>query len=611
MLWVFQPSVSPHMHHTQQLQNDMKDVIEQCRHSPTSVELTKETSLASVSSRLVNLQTSGANLISLGEGRKKGSVRGRKRKLIRSDSSGATEFSLKQTLSNLKALYSEYSTALERRSTVSRSTERREFPDREEKEKTSVVLRKKSPRTELQGQKRYSATEKETQLKSRWEVDRRSTISSRSTVRQALKTEKLQQSEQGTFKRSHTLPGHFRGRRAPGLSVLQKAAAFSRVTEGTGLAAPFGLHIRHRSLDGRDLETKKLAASAAATARAGVREPSKTVVQTAVVRTVITKSEPAKRVSLINIDVPTAEPPTSGTPSVSSSISPSVSPIPITRVISPSSVVLPSGQEPPPRVFSPTPSPERDRSARKKSPVVTSAPASLSKATSASLAPTTKAPRRSIQNLQITGKVSHLKHLFDRQEEEEEEGPARKSRSSSPRSKGMEKHRDPEIVPKVPSEPPANKEVSILSEPLATGRLFPSPDITPKETTTAGEPEKIGEETPKCEGVKESITSLAPPRPNPPQNYSPSPEPSNPPPRPPSPIGYTLEEGSDGESSYQSYDTEYSEEEEEEEGGGEEGEGEEVDGELEAVDSATIGRRTLKTLQYVTLCAFVHLHIHK
>lgn len=601
----------------------MKDVIIQCKESLSTVQLKKETSLTSVSSRLVNLQTAGANLVSLGEGRKKGSVRGRKRKLIRSDSSGATEFSLKQTLSNLQLLYTKYKAALEGRrvgSIISKRTEKKEevWKDRlEVKEISSVVLRRKD-HTKPQSKNRESEIKRSslpvgktalgTQVSDQWKsrsVDRRSTIAVRSAARQAVKAEKLQDpadNQESIFKRSHTLPGHFRGRRAPGLSVLEKAAAFSQVTEGTGLAAPFGLHTASRrrrpSLEGRDLETKKfelrqktaaeeektLAASAKTVAKK--EQFSNTAVKTAVVKTVIAKQEPAKRVSLVNID--SVKKPTTVD---AASLSPSVSPIPITRVVSPSSVVLPSEQEPPPRVVSPDPNQVRNRSNRSKSPVTT---------TLSSLSTTSKNTRRSIQNLKIAGKVSHLKHVFDRQEEESvtatgEPVLGKKSPSTSPRRKGIERHLSPDIVPKEPTVMTSEVDC-VLTQPLkAAENSFSSPDIMLKKTSETGKTstvEDIVSNTDNERG-KDAVVSLAPLCPESPQNYSPSPELQHPPPppRPPSPIGHILEEASDGESSYQSYDTEYSDDDDSEL------DDEEIDGELEEVDSATISKRTIKTLQ--------------
>ena len=582
----------------------MQDAITQCTDSTSTITLNKERSLASVSSRLVNLQTSGANLISLGEGKKKGSVRGRKRKLIRSDSSGATEFSLKQILTKLQTVYSDYQAALGgRRRASSVVSKKTEVPNKEVKEtvqKSPVVLRKKNRTepelntgrfsSELKKDSTAKTETKEAQVRGRRlgdkDTERRSTISSRSATRQVLKAEK-QQSEPGNFQRSFTLPGHFRGRRAPTLSVLQKAAAFSQVTEGSGLAAPFGLNpnkaIRRRSWDGRELQFKTIEDTAKpaaqdktiSTTTKPVQQPVKGVVQTAVVRTVISEQEPAKRVSVVNIDMAQVAP-------EDKSRSPSISPIPFTRVVSPSSVVLPSEHDPPPRVVSPV----TNRSNRKKSPVTTTVPVS----SSSSLAATAHPQRRSIQNLKISGKVSHLKHMFDRQEEESGGsggGSAEKSPEPPavpPKSRRADRHRSPDIVPKVVE---TAEEEAVLSEPLMADKPFVSREI---------------EETSRNDETKENIKFLAPPRPESPQNYTPSPEPSTPPPRPPSPIGYILEDMSDGGSSYESYDTEYSDDEEEEEEEEEGGEGGDmVDGGVEEVDSGSIGKRTIKTLQYVPL----------
>ena len=648
----------------------MKDVIVQCAESLTAVQIRKETSLASVSSRLVNLQTSGANLVSLGEGRKKGSVRGRKRKLIRSDSSGATEFSLKTTLSHLQALYSKYKAALEGRRVSGTATKKKEEKksekksekkeekksekkeekkeevrkarEEEVKEKNTVVLRRKEHtgsrlRVKEVELKRSSLPVERlvpsgVRVSGEWKsrsVDRRSTISLRSSARQAVKADKLQcQSldQESNFKRSYTLPGRFRGKCAPGQSVLEKAAAFSQVTEGTGLAAPFGLHASSRarrpSLEGRDLETKKLESRRETEAReervlAASKETvakeqsssSKTTVQTAVVKSVVAEREPAKRVSLVNIDA-------TPKPAVTVSRSPSISPIPFTRVVSPSSAVLPLEQEPPPRVVSPDPGQARNQSNRSnRSSSRSKSPSSLSVATPSSLSTTSKQTRRSIQNLRIAGKVTKLKHVFDKQEEEEEEEramsrpgePGKKSPSTSPRRKVVERHPTPDIIPKVVTE--VTDEAScIVSELLMAGK--PLPNVTPEtksEPTAAATVKETVTKDANEGGKGGNSESLAPVLPEPPQNYAPSPEVDPLPPRPPSPIGYVLEENSDGESSYHSYDTEYSdedesegEEEEEVEGEEEEEEGEEegeVDGGVEAVDSASISKRTVKTLQ--------------
>ena len=583
----------------------MKAVIVQCTESLSTVQLQKDTSLTSVSSRLVNLQTAGASLISLGEGRKKGSVRGRKRKLIRSDSSGATEFSLKQILSNLQSLYADYKAALEGRrvsSAVSRKTEK-EATQREERAqplKSPVVKNRAEAKTSSSKSKSRdsSAAKEASAVQVRGgagdrPIDRRSTISYRAAARKALKAEKLQNSEPSNFRRSYTLPGRFQGRKAEGLSVREKAAAFSRVTEGRGLAAPFGLHAsrtrtRRPSLD----ETRKVESGqskapreervATNSTKTIVREPAKSVVQTAVVRTVISKQEPAKRVSLVNVDAEK-----SPTPELRSR-SPSASPTPYPRVVSPSSAVLPSEQERPPRVISPTPpGSAANRSQRKRSPVVATSPATLSPAKASS-----DKTRRSIQVLQLAGKVSQLKHMFD--QTEEEGGGTGISPSPSPKTKTtFDRHWSPDIVPKVPTDC-LSEESCVVSKPaLMASRPFPSPDITPKDDSQTEESARAREETPSKSREGDGSASLAPPRPGPPQNYSsvtPSPEILDPPPRPPSPIGYVLDEASDGESSYQSYDTEYSEEEEEEE---------EVDGGLEEVDSRSISKRTVKTLQYV------------
>ena len=589
----------------------MKDVLVQCKDSASAVTLGKEKSVASISSRLVNLQTAGANLISLGEGKKKGSVRGRKRKLIRSDSSGATEFSLKQTLTILQTLYSEYKAALEGKKVVTeggigKKTDKKVAPKKEEKKvirRTTVLGKTTSVEPQVDVGKVLNELKidssakkeiKETRVRGQQEgksTERRSTIGSRSAARHTLKARKLQ-SEDTTFQRSYTLPGHFHGRRVSGLSVLEKAAAFSQVTEGTGLAAPFGLNTtsartrtRRASLEEWDLKTRKFEARQKMTtqektiAATEPVKPVKTVVQTAVVRTVIKEQEPAKRVSLVNIDVDVKNPPTT-----ERSLSPSISPGPFKRVVSPSSTVLHSEREPPPRVISPVTSPVINRS-NTKSPVTT-VPVSLS----SRAASRTVHQRRSIQNLKISGKVSHLKHVFDRQDEEGG-GSMEKSRNSpspSPKSKVVKRFHSPDIVPKIPEQ----EQQVVTSEPLMADRPFPSPDIAPKENSEA----ELKVEPPVDEVERERIYSLAPSRPEPPPNYSSAtPSPENPPPRPPSPIGYVLEKMSDvseGESSYQSYD---SEEEEEEEGE------EEIDGGVEDVDSGTIARRTVKTLQYVKL----------
>ena len=660
---------SLHTLHHPQLQNDMKDVIARCKDSPSTVHIRKETSLASVSSRLVNLQTAGTNLISLGEGKKKGSVRGRKRKLIRSDSSGATEFSLKQTHSSLQSLYSKYKSALEGRRVSSGTTapshspakaekteEKREGETGAKREASPVVVLRRKERTaahlkpgdipiELK-RKSWSFQRREgTQVKSRWEkrdTDRTSTVESSSATRQAVKSEKLnrQFSEETSFKRSYTLPGHFRGWKAPGLSVLEKAAAFSKVTEGTGLAAPYGLHsssttssrTRRPSLDGRDLDTKKSESSLKAekapdlSARdntvgrrsAGDNTVGKTpgVVQAAVVKTVISEQESVKRVSLIDIDTAKPQQPSDPDP---------LPALPLARVVSPSSDVLPSEQEAPPRVVTPDP-PKQD--AQPKSPAHTATPVTLATATtsSKSVATTAKKTRRSIQNLQIAGKVSHLKHVFNRQEEESLGETVGKSPSStSPRAREIERRLSPDIVPKVSETAEMASEdavcEAVAEDLLMADRPIPSPDITPKQTKEEAQQTEIQEEkatvkeevavkaeplgqevaTVEEEEPKETMDSLPPPSPEPPQTHSP--ELVYPPPRPPSPIGYVLEESSDGESSYQSYDTEYSDEDEEEEEEEEEEEDEEeeeeegVVGEVEDVDSGTISRRTLKTLQ--------------
>ncbi|CAI8019891.1 Pleckstrin homology domain-containing family G member 4B [Geodia barretti] len=631
----------------------MKDVIARCKDSPSIVTIRKETSLPSVSSRLVNLQTAGTNLVSLGEGRKKGSVRGRKRKLIRSDSSGATEFSLKQTLSGLQSLYAEYKTALEGRKVTTgasltrkgtekkRAAEKREGgTEREVKERSPAVVLRRKERSDRQLQsgdipielkrKSWSFQRREgIQLTSRWEnrdSNKKSTVESRSAARQTVKSEKLNRggsSEEGSsFKRSYTLPGHFRGWRAPGLSVLEKAAAFSKVTEGTGLSAPYGLHkasatkTRRPSLDGRELDSRKSESqpkTATSDNVAGSSSTEKSVgkppaVQTAVVKTVISTQESVKRVSLIDVDVskpqPTADSESRGPP--------------LTRVVSPSTQVLPLEQEAPPRVVSPEPH----------KPKTTATPVTLSTTTtttssSKSLATVTKNSRRSIQNLKIAGKVSHLKHVFDRQEEEVAESAGKPpSTTTSPRTREMEGRLSPDIVPKV-SE---SAEIAVSDAGLTMAdRPIPSPDITPKETSfpvrvplpqpaeaETIEPleeratvksevevrvEAIVEKSPvKEEEARATVGSLSPHHPELPQTSSP--EVKTPPPRPPSPIGYILEDSSDGESSYQSYDTEYSDEEEEDEE--EEEEEEEEEGEMEDVDSGTISRRTAKTLQAVT-----------
>ena len=642
-----------------QLQNDMKDVITRCKDSPSIVTIRKETSLPSVSFRLVNLQTAGTNLVSLGEGNKKGSVRGRKRKLIRSDSSGATEFSLKQTLSGLQSLYAEYKTALEGRkvttgaSLTRQGTEKKEKTtagkregetEREPKEHSPAVVLRRKERSDHRLQsgdipielkrKSWSFQRREgVQLTSRWEnrdSNKKSTVESRSTARQAVKSEKLNRggsSEEGSsFKRSYTLPGHFRGWRAPGLSVLEKAAAFSKVTEGTGLSAPYGLKAsttsvkktRRPSLDSKELDTKKCesqpkTATSDKVAGSSSREksvgkpPATSAVQTAVVKTVISQQESVKRVSLIDVDVSKAQPTT-----VSESRGP-----PLTRVVSPSSQVLPSEQEAPPRVVSPEPH----------KPKTTATPVTLSTtatSSSKSLATAAKSSRRSIQNLKIAGKVSHLKHVFNRQEEEVAESAGKPpSTTTSPRTREMEGRLSPDIVPKVSES--AEMAVSDAGLTMAD-RPIRSPDITPKETSfpisvalpQPVEAEEILEERAtvksevevrveanvekspvKEEEAKATVGSISRPCPELPQTGSP--EVKTLPPRPPSPIGYILEDSSDGESSYQSYDTEYSDEDEdeEEEEEGEEDEEEEEEGEVEDVDSGTISRRTAKTLQYV------------
>ena len=703
----------------------MKEAIAQCTNSTGELALRKEQTVPRVSSRLVNLQAAGANLVSLGEGRKKGSVRGRKRKLIRSDSSGATEFSLRQILARLQSLYSEYKAVLEGRTVrsagVAAVADLKKAEEAASRRRTPVYGKRISvePRVDVgkvlnELNVGSTATKKETSLpwKEDREFERRSTIS----IRPAAKAGRVQQSEESSFKRSYTLPGHFHGKRGlASLSVREKAAAFSQVTEGTGLAAPYGLssrRTRRASFEGGDLEIKLLENKQKAEVRETTTltaEPETSVrpfvqrvkqekpvrpkseisakpvvqrvktekpvrpksevsvrpiVQTAIVRTVITNKEPAKRVSLLNIDVNQVQ---AAEPS-----SPSVSPGPLTRVVSPSSVILPSEQEPPPRVVSPVlnrrskeqeqppkvvspipivvspvlnrhskeqeqppkvvspvpivVSPVLNRRSRE-SPSPTAAPVSQSKAAPSSKSSSLVAhksktsQRRSIQNLKMAGKVSHLKHVFDRREENGaggrgSAGKSPTSRSPSPKLKPAERVHSPTIIPKV-AEPELELEQVVLSEPLMADRRFPTPDIAPKENTDGLE--QIQEESfTGEEGEQEKTGFLAPPRPEPPQNYtsaSPSPElfkPENPPPRPPSPIGYILErecDTSDGESSYQSYDTDdYSDEEEEEEeeedgeGEGEEGEGEEGEGEegeegTEEIDSGKVERKTLKSLQ--------------
>ena len=629
-------------------------------YSSGQTSLRKELTISSISSRLVSLQSTGADLISLGEGKKRGSVRGRKRKLIRSNSSGATELTLKQTLASLQQQYSECKAVLEGRKLPPVPEERQPARVR----RSPVLTRKASVEPKVDVGLVLAELNSTPAVKEKEEEGskRRSTVTARSAARAAAKQRRLQSAE-SHLQRRVTAPGHFlRSKKAQGPSVREKAAVFSKgadragssrqpVSAGKPPTSPRVLTTEGRRGEGRRGEGKlkmerqeeekggrkeereererkereereegerrererkekqekereekeererkeKVAIARESRPEVPVKRrwssscvgfeegrmkeerPLSAEVPATVIRAVIKEKEPAKRISLVNIDISTAQIPS---PSPSPSPSPKVS---RTMMISPTSNVLPSEQVRP-QVVSPISKVVSPYSKKlnnmSPSPIPPSSPSSLAAPKGMT------SQRRSIQNLKIAGKVSHLKHMFDRQEEGGEKPSL--SPSHSPKQGTGKKAPSPDIIPKQP-EP----EKIVKSDPL-TSRPFPSPDIIPKESEGL---EQIDEVPPTGEGEQVKIDNLSPPRPAPPLDYNSAastPEistPENPPPRPPSPVGYSLEkmsDSSDEAGSYSSWDTSEEEEEEEEE---------EVE-EVEEVDSGkVVERRVLKSLQ--------------
>ncbi len=96
-----------------QLNDDMREAIDTCR-SDSDRNLPSKLKLSSVSTRLTNLQHEGERICAAIGSRP--AVRSKKRgKITRSDSSSASELTLKQTLATLQTTFMEYKKALERR----------------------------------------------------------------------------------------------------------------------------------------------------------------------------------------------------------------------------------------------------------------------------------------------------------------------------------------------------------------------------------------------------------------------------------------------------------------------------------------------------------------